>query len=91
MLNYFTISQNIRDIYNKKGNENVAILWMREGGHASDFYFPGYYNQIFLLLHGKVFVSLSLNLRKLKESPLIAHLLLVLKQITNCYRKAFKY
>ena len=48
ILNYFSIAENIRDTYNAKGNEKVAILWMPIGGHASDFYFPGYYNQIFL-------------------------------------------
>jgi len=48
ILNYFSISKNIRDSYYAKGNKNCAILWMPLGGHASDFYFTGYYNQIFL-------------------------------------------
>ncbi len=48
ILNYFSISERIRDIYRAKGNNEVAILWMPFGGHASDFYFNGYYNQIFL-------------------------------------------
>jgi predicted esterase len=48
ILNYFSISERIRDIYRAKGNSEVAILWMPFGGHASDFYFTGYYNQIFL-------------------------------------------
>jgi len=48
ILNYFSISRNIQDTYFAKGNENCAILWMPLGGHASDFYFTGYYNQIFL-------------------------------------------
>ncbi|UCD02463.1 MAG: alpha/beta hydrolase [Promethearchaeota archaeon] len=48
ILNYFSISRNIQDTYYAKGNENCAILWMPFGGHASDVYFTGYYNQIFL-------------------------------------------
>ena len=48
ILNYFSISQNIRNSYYAKGNEKCTILWMPLGGHASDFYFTGYYNQIFL-------------------------------------------
>ncbi|MHA2325546.1 MAG: alpha/beta hydrolase fold domain-containing protein, partial [Promethearchaeota archaeon] len=48
ILNYFSISENIRDTYLTKGNTECAILWMPIGGHASDFYFTGYYNQIFL-------------------------------------------
>ena len=48
ILNYFSISERIRDIYRAKGNQECAILWMPFGGHASDFYFTGYYNQIFL-------------------------------------------
>jgi predicted esterase len=48
ILNYFSISERIRDIYRTKGNTECAILWMPFGGHASDFYFTGYYNQVFL-------------------------------------------
>ncbi|MBY8990283.1 MAG: alpha/beta hydrolase fold domain-containing protein [Candidatus Lokiarchaeota archaeon] len=48
ILNYFSISENIRDTYNSKGNDECAILWLPMAGHASDFYFSGYYNQIFL-------------------------------------------
>jgi len=48
ILNYFSISERIRDLYHAKGNSECAILWMPFGGHASDFYFTGYYNQIFL-------------------------------------------
>ncbi|MFX0083007.1 MAG: alpha/beta hydrolase fold domain-containing protein [Candidatus Hodarchaeota archaeon] len=48
ILNYFSISENIRNTYLAKGNRECAILWMPMGGHASDFYFSGYYNQIFL-------------------------------------------
>jgi predicted esterase len=48
ILNYFSISERIRNIYHAKGNRECAILWMPFGGHASDFYFTGYYNQIFL-------------------------------------------
>ena len=48
ILNYFSISENIRDTYQAKGNDECAILWLPMAGHASDFYFSGYYNQIFL-------------------------------------------
>jgi len=48
IINYFGICQDIQNTYFSKGNGNCAILWMPFGGHASDFYFTGYYNQIFL-------------------------------------------
>ncbi|MBY9015017.1 MAG: carboxylesterase family protein [Candidatus Lokiarchaeota archaeon] len=48
VLNYFGISRNFRATYLAKGNVNCAIIWMLLGGHTSDFYFSGYYNQIFL-------------------------------------------
>ncbi|KKL85041.1 hypothetical protein LCGC14_1958690 [marine sediment metagenome] len=48
ILNYFGISENFRKAYLSKGNQECAILWMPFAGHASDFYFSGYYNQIFL-------------------------------------------
>ncbi|MFX1377307.1 MAG: alpha/beta hydrolase fold domain-containing protein [Promethearchaeota archaeon] len=48
ILNYFSISENMRNTYLDRGNKKCAILWMPMGGHASDFYFFGYYNQIFL-------------------------------------------
>ena len=48
ILNYFGISENFRKTYLSKGNQECAILWMPFAGHASDFYFSGYYNQIFL-------------------------------------------
>jgi len=48
VLTYFGISNNFRDTYLEKGNTNCAIIWMLLAGHSSDFYFSGYYNQIFL-------------------------------------------
>jgi len=48
ILNYFSVSEKIRDTYITNGNNKCAILWMPFGGHASDFYFNGYYNQMFL-------------------------------------------
>ncbi|MFX1281541.1 MAG: alpha/beta hydrolase [Promethearchaeota archaeon] len=48
ILNYFSISENIRDTYRSKGNDECAILWLPMAGHAADFYFSGNYNQIFL-------------------------------------------
>ncbi|NLE24365.1 MAG: alpha/beta hydrolase [Clostridiaceae bacterium] len=34
--------------YLNSGNMGCAIVYMLYGGHSSDFYFSGYYNQIFL-------------------------------------------
>ncbi|MFX1380006.1 MAG: hypothetical protein ACFFA4_13025 [Promethearchaeota archaeon] len=48
IINYFSIAENIRKTYSANANKNCAILWMPFGGHASDIYFTGYYNQIFL-------------------------------------------
>jgi acetyl esterase/lipase len=48
IINYFNIATEIQKTYKDHANENCAILWMPFGGHASDFYFTGYYNQIFL-------------------------------------------
>jgi len=48
VLTYFGISNGFRDTYLANGNTNCAIIWMLLGGHTSDFYFSGYYNQIFL-------------------------------------------
>jgi acetyl esterase/lipase len=48
VLTYFGISNNFRDAYLARGNTKCAIIWMLLGGHTSDFYFSGYYNQIFL-------------------------------------------
>ena len=48
ILNYFGISLGFRDVYLQNSNNNCTILWMPFGGHGSDFYFSGYYNQIFL-------------------------------------------
>ncbi|MHA1913211.1 MAG: alpha/beta hydrolase [Promethearchaeota archaeon] len=48
ILNYFGISETFKNKYYAKGNKECAILWMPYGGHASDLFFSGYYNQIFL-------------------------------------------
>jgi hypothetical protein len=48
IINSFGICENIQNSYYSKGNDHCIILWMPFGGHASDFYFNGYYNQIFL-------------------------------------------
>ena len=48
VLTYFGISRNFRASYLSKENVNCAIIWMLLGGHTSDFYFSGHYNQIFL-------------------------------------------
>lgn len=48
VLTYFGISNNFRNTYLAEGNTKCAIIWMLMAGHSSDFYFSGYYNQIFL-------------------------------------------
>ncbi|MFX0025918.1 MAG: alpha/beta hydrolase [Candidatus Hermodarchaeota archaeon] len=48
ILNYFGIATNLRDIYLSHNNKQCAIIWMPLGGHGCDFYYPGYYTQIFL-------------------------------------------
>ncbi|MFX0031961.1 MAG: alpha/beta hydrolase [Candidatus Hodarchaeota archaeon] len=48
ILNYFSIASNIKNVYLSHGNEKCAILWMPLGGHGCDYYYPGYYTQIFL-------------------------------------------
>ena len=34
--------------YHAAGNGQCAVLQMQRAGHASDFYFPGYYNQVLI-------------------------------------------
>ena len=48
ILNYFNIANNFLKAYQLMGNYNCSILWFPLAGHGSDFYFSGYYNQIFL-------------------------------------------
>lgn len=48
IINYFGIANNFRKTYLAKDNKECSIIWMPLGGHACDFYFSGYYNQIFL-------------------------------------------
>lgn len=48
IINYFGIVNTIRNTYLAHGNRECSIIWMLLGGHACDFYFSGYYNQIFL-------------------------------------------
>ena len=43
-----SISQHLKDMYNAKGNDECAIIWLPLAGHANDLYFSGYYNQVFL-------------------------------------------
>lgn len=42
------IAASFQNAYIQKGNEKCAIITMPFGGHASDLYFSGYYNQVFL-------------------------------------------
>ncbi|MHA1147898.1 MAG: hypothetical protein ACTSR8_06600 [Promethearchaeota archaeon] len=47
LSSWFHIAENIRNAYIRENNEECAIIWMPCGGHASDFYFTGYYNLLF--------------------------------------------
>ena len=38
-------ARELRETYRAAGNEECALLEFGWGGHASDFYFPGYFNQ----------------------------------------------
>lgn len=42
------VSRNFRDAYLAKNNSEIAITWMPYGGHVSDIYFSGFYNQTFM-------------------------------------------
>ncbi|MFU0824513.1 alpha/beta hydrolase fold domain-containing protein [Clostridium sp.] len=42
------LSENLKNKYILKGNERCAIMRMPLGGHGSDYYFSGQYNQVFL-------------------------------------------
>jgi acetyl esterase/lipase len=37
----------LKETYDRNGGSPCALLWMDFAGHGSDFYTPGYYNQIF--------------------------------------------
>lgn len=43
-----SIAKRFRNGYINKGNSKCAIITPPFGGHASDIYFSGYYNQVFL-------------------------------------------
>ncbi|HWT77125.1 MAG TPA: alpha/beta hydrolase [Mobilitalea sp.] len=43
-----SIAKKFRNTYIEKGNKECTVILMPFGGHGSDLYFPGYYNQIFL-------------------------------------------
>lgn len=53
----FETAQRFQDIYRKLGNEQCALLAFNWAGHASDFYFPGIFNQIWLY-HMERFLAL---------------------------------
>jgi len=48
IINYFGIANDFKNNYLSHGNKDCSIIWMPLGGHGCDFYFSGYYNQIFL-------------------------------------------
>jgi acetyl esterase/lipase len=41
------IATALQEVYASKSNAPCALLWMSFAGHGSDFYTPGYYNQVF--------------------------------------------
>ncbi|MBH1941792.1 alpha/beta hydrolase [Mobilitalea sibirica] len=43
-----SVSEKFQRAYIEAGNNECAMIKMPFGGHASDFYFSGYYNQVFL-------------------------------------------
>jgi acetyl esterase/lipase len=42
------IASDFRDTYVKAGNTKCALLSMPFGSHGSDYYYSGYYNQVFM-------------------------------------------
>jgi len=42
------LSENLKNKYTSKRNKRCAIMRMPLGGHGSDYYFSGQYNQVFL-------------------------------------------
>lgn len=43
-----SVSEQLQAAYHDNGNFQCAVMRMPFGGHASDLYFSGYYNQVFL-------------------------------------------
>ncbi|MFO8019249.1 MAG: alpha/beta hydrolase [Promethearchaeia archaeon] len=48
ILHWFHIPESIKENYENAGRKDCAIIWIPCGGHASDIYFNGYYNLLFL-------------------------------------------
>ena len=42
------IAAEFKKTYDEKSSAPCALIWMKFAGHGSDFYTPGYYNQIFM-------------------------------------------
>lgn len=42
------VPQILKETYLEQNNDEIAIIWMPYGAHASDLYFPGFYNQTFI-------------------------------------------
>jgi len=42
------VAELFREAYLEKGNTEITVIWMPYGEHASDLYFPGFYNQTFI-------------------------------------------
>ncbi len=46
IINYFYDINQYKQKYSTYNRSDCAIVWLNWGGHAFDFYFPGYYNQV---------------------------------------------
>ena len=44
----FRTARRFREAYRALGNDKCAVMEFEWAGHASDFYFPGYFNQIWI-------------------------------------------
>ncbi|MHA1726036.1 MAG: hypothetical protein ACTSYC_02710 [Promethearchaeota archaeon] len=62
VLNYFNIAENIKNKYLEAGNAKCAIIWQHFAGHACEYYYSGYYNQISLYYFERFMYLSSRNL-----------------------------
>ena len=44
----FRTARRFREAHRALGNDKCAVMEFEWAGHASDFYFPGYFNQIWI-------------------------------------------
>ena len=45
---HWSVTQDLKNAYIAAGNDKCAAIYLPLAGHASDLYFTGYYNQVFL-------------------------------------------